>query len=81
MDSLSQYTHLETLSLANFFADRLCSPRFSQADIRPFAQDILMALFTNIERGQTPEKMAENDYLMRCEFRLTPDHLAPILPS
>jgi hypothetical protein len=47
---------------------------FSQADVRPFAQDILMALFTNIERGQTPEKMAENDYLMRCKPRL-PLHL------
>lgn len=27
-----------------------------------------MALFTNIERGGTPEKMAENDYLMKCEL-------------
>ena len=36
-----------------------------------------MALFTNIERGQTPEKMAENDYLMRCEsFFLPPSSLS-----
>lgn len=25
-----------------------------------------MALFTNIEKGGTPEKIAENDYLMKC---------------
>jgi hypothetical protein len=26
-----------------------------------------MALFSNIEKGGTPEKIAENDYLMKCE--------------
>jgi exportin-2 (importin alpha re-exporter) len=25
-----------------------------------------MALFANIEKGGTPEKIAENDYLMKC---------------
>lgn len=44
--------------------------QFSQADVRPFAQDILTALFGRIEAGQTPEKMAENDYLMRCVMRV-----------
>ncbi len=41
-------------------------PRFTQADIRPFAENILMTLFAEIERGGTPEKIAENDYLMKC---------------
>jgi hypothetical protein len=26
-----------------------------------------MAIFTNIEKGTTPEKISENDYLMKCE--------------
>ncbi|RXK37557.1 importin-alpha export receptor [Tremella mesenterica] len=43
---------------------------FTQADIRPFADSILTALFTNIERGGTPEKIAENDYLMKCVMRV-----------
>lgn len=42
--------------------------RFTQADIRPFAENILMALFANIEKGGTPEKIAENDYLMKCVY-------------
>jgi exportin-2 (importin alpha re-exporter) len=42
--------------------------RFTQADVRPFAENILMALFSNIEKGGTPEKIAENDYLMKCKL-------------
>lgn len=41
--------------------------RFSQDDVRPFAENILMALFSNVEKGGTPEKIAENDYLMKCK--------------
>ncbi|KAJ9118399.1 hypothetical protein QFC24_006228 [Naganishia onofrii] len=43
---------------------------FTQADVRPFAENILMACFRNIESGQTPEKIAENDYLMKCVMRV-----------
>lgn len=43
---------------------------FTSADVRPFAENILMALFTNIEKGGTPEKIAENDYLMKCAMRV-----------
>ncbi|KAJ9111753.1 hypothetical protein QFC22_006412 [Naganishia vaughanmartiniae] len=43
---------------------------FTQADVRPFAESILMACFRNIESGQTPEKIAENDYLMKCVMRV-----------
>lgn len=41
--------------------------RFTQADVQPFAENVLLALFANIEKGGTPEKIAENDYLMKCE--------------
>jgi exportin-2 (importin alpha re-exporter) len=43
---------------------------FTPNDVEPFAESILMALFRNIESGTTPEKIAENDYLMRCVMRL-----------
>jgi len=49
--------------------------RFTQADVRPFAENILMALFSNIEKGGTPEKIAENDYLMKCKFIVAEDDL------
>ncbi|CAE6398308.1 unnamed protein product [Rhizoctonia solani] len=57
---------------------------FAQADIHDFASDILSALFTQIESGGTPQKIAENDYLMKCVMRviitarqtLTPNFLA-----
>ncbi len=48
-------------------ADRRKTRSFNQADVRPFAENILMACFRNIEKGTTPEKIAENDYLMKCE--------------
>ena len=54
--------------------DKTADKRFTQADVRPFAENVLMALFANIEKGGTPEKIAENDYLMKCEFRRTVDH-------
>jgi exportin-2 (importin alpha re-exporter) len=43
---------------------------FTPDDVEPFAESILMALFRNIQGGATPEKIAENDYLMRCVMRL-----------
>ncbi|CAE6342293.1 unnamed protein product [Rhizoctonia solani] len=56
---------------------------FAQADIHDFANDILSALFAGIESGGTPQKIAENDYLMKCVMRviltarqtLTPNYL------
>ncbi|KAF8596041.1 hypothetical protein BDV93DRAFT_79575 [Ceratobasidium sp. AG-I] len=43
---------------------------FAQADIHDFANDILVALFAKIESGGSPEKIAENDYLMKCVMRV-----------
>ncbi|ELU39794.1 importin alpha re-exporter [Rhizoctonia solani AG-1 IA] len=53
-------------------------PVFAQADIHDFANDILSALFTVIESGGTPQKIAENDYLMKCTSKpVFPDTLTP----
>ncbi|KAG8695927.1 importin-alpha export receptor [Ceratobasidium sp. 395] len=43
---------------------------FAQVDIHDFANDILVALFAKIESGGSPEKIAENDYLMKCVMRV-----------
>ncbi|KDQ12400.1 hypothetical protein BOTBODRAFT_34372 [Botryobasidium botryosum FD-172 SS1] len=45
-------------------------PLFSHTDIQGFAPNILSALFGKIEAGGTPEKVAENDYLMKCVMRV-----------
>ena len=40
--------------------------RFSSADVQPFALQLLNVLLTKIEKQQSPERAAENDFLMRC---------------
>lgn len=40
--------------------------RFSSTDVRPFAFQLLNALLSKIEAQQSPERVAENDFLMRC---------------
>lgn len=54
---------------------------FAPQDVQPFAENILMALFRNIERGSTPEKLAENDYLMRCMMRMLATVREAIAPA
>ncbi|KAI8149148.1 Cse1-domain-containing protein [Fennellomyces sp. T-0311] len=44
--------------------------QFSAADIAPYAETLLSQLFRLIEAGQTPEKLSENDYLMRAVMRV-----------
>ena len=44
------------------------SCRFNQADVRDIAQSIIDAILAKVESAGTPEKIAENDYLMKCEF-------------
>ncbi|KAI9320966.1 armadillo-type protein [Dichotomocladium elegans] len=43
---------------------------FSSADIKPYAETLLSQLFRLIEAGQTPQKLSENDYLMRAVMRV-----------
>ncbi|SPO23873.1 probable CSE1 - Nuclear envelope protein that mediates the nuclear export of importin alpha [Ustilago trichophora] len=54
---------------------------FTPQDVQPFAESILMALFRNIERGSTPEKIAENDYLMKCMLRMLATVRESIAPA
>ncbi|OAX36460.1 Cse1-domain-containing protein [Rhizopogon vinicolor AM-OR11-026] len=43
---------------------------FSQADIHDIAADLLNALLSKIEAAGPPEKVAENDHLMKCAMRI-----------
>jgi exportin-2 (importin alpha re-exporter) len=43
---------------------------FSKQDVAPFASKLLQNLLSLIERGTSPEKLAENDFLMRCAMRV-----------
>jgi len=42
---------------------------FTKTDLAPLLQNLLAALFGLIERDTSPEKLAENDFLMRCTYR------------
>lgn len=46
--------------------------RFSQTDIRDLAADLLDALLSKIEAAGPPEKVAENDHLMKCKSTTYP---------
>ncbi|RCH88978.1 importin-alpha export receptor, partial [Rhizopus stolonifer] len=43
---------------------------FTSEDIKPYSETLLSQLFRLIEQGQTPEKLSENDYLMRAVMRV-----------
>jgi exportin-2 (importin alpha re-exporter) len=53
-----------------FLTDDKGQHLFSRGDIEPFAKDLLEHLFTLIERDPTPEKLQENEFLMRCIMRV-----------
>ncbi|KAJ7050487.1 importin alpha re-exporter [Mycena amicta] len=79
-----------TYTYAAITIDRVLSIRrdnanlFAQADIHDFAADLVVALLMKIQSAGTPEKVAENDHLMKCTMRviitsrqtLTPVHEA-----
>lgn len=46
------------------------SPIFTKTDLTPLLQDLLGSLFGLIERDPAPEKLAENDFLMKCLMRV-----------
>lgn len=54
---------------------------FTQTDIRPFAESILVALLKNVERGATPEQIAANDHLMKCVMRVIITARQALIPS
>lgn len=43
---------------------------FGRADIEPLAKDLLDHLFSLVERDSAPEKLQENEFLMRCIMRV-----------
>lgn len=43
---------------------------FTSEDASGFAKDLLQHLFGLIKKGGTPEKIAENEFLMRCVMRV-----------
>ncbi|KAF9472710.1 importin alpha re-exporter [Pholiota conissans] len=43
---------------------------FAQADIHDSALDLIDALLSRMEAARTPEKVAENDHLMKCTMRI-----------
>ncbi|KIM38838.1 hypothetical protein M413DRAFT_75629 [Hebeloma cylindrosporum] len=65
-----------TYTYAAITIDRILSRKkgnqleFAQADIHDSALPLVDALLTRIESAQTPEKVAENDHLMKCVMRI-----------
>ncbi|KAF9134597.1 importin-alpha export receptor [Mortierella sp. 14UC] len=76
--------HLESANYAVYTYAAICIERilfmrvsgatgpmmFSSDDIAPLAETLTSNLFRLIELGRTPEKLAENDYLMKCQMRV-----------
>nr|ASF90178.1 hypothetical protein SPAR07607 [Bartheletia paradoxa] len=54
---------------------------FEQADIRPFAESILVAIFQTIQSADTPEKVAENDHMMKCAMRVIITSRQSLIPT
>ncbi|KAF9999701.1 importin-alpha export receptor [Entomortierella chlamydospora] len=76
--------HLESTNYAVYTYAAICIERilfmrasgttgpmlFSSDNVESLAHDLISNLFRLIELGQTPEKLAENDYLMKCVMRV-----------
>ncbi|KAJ8091228.1 importin-alpha export receptor [Marasmius tenuissimus] len=43
---------------------------FNHTDVQDFANDLINALLSKIQSAGTPEKVAENDHLMKCIMRI-----------
>ncbi|KAH0580356.1 hypothetical protein H2248_001858 [Termitomyces sp. 'cryptogamus'] len=69
-------TNYVTYTYAAITIDRILSIKqgnhliFAQADIHDLALSLVDALLTRIESAGTAEKVAENDYLMKCVMRV-----------
>ncbi|KAI0167025.1 putative mportin-alpha export receptor [Hypoxylon sp. FL1284] len=53
-----------------FLADDSGNRIFGRVDIEPYAKDLLQHLFKLIEKENSPAKMQENEFLMRCIMRV-----------
>ncbi|KAF7308719.1 Importin N-terminal domain-containing protein [Mycena chlorophos] len=65
-----------TYTFAAITIDRILSIRrgtgalFGPADVQDFSANLLIALLGKIQSAGTPEKVAENDHLMKCSMRV-----------
>lgn len=67
-----------------FLTDDAGNAMFPRTDIEPFANDLLTHLFKLIEKEQSPAKLQENEFLMRCVMRILiviKDGATPILDT
>jgi exportin-2 (importin alpha re-exporter) len=53
-----------------YLADENGKPLIDPAHITPLSKDLLEHLFSLIEQGGAPEKVQENEFLMRCVMRV-----------
>lgn len=51
-------------------ADEARRPIVTQSDVAPLSKDLLQHLFHLIEKDPVPEKIQENEFLMRCVMRV-----------
>ncbi|KAF4612796.1 hypothetical protein D9613_011749 [Agrocybe pediades] len=54
---------------------------FAQADIHDSALELIDALLSRIETARTPEKVAENDHLMKCVMRIIVTARQTVIPA
>lgn len=52
------------------FSDSKHTPVFNKLDIQPFVNDLLSNLFTLILSNSAPEKLSENDFLVRAVMKV-----------
>ncbi|KAF9346193.1 importin-alpha export receptor, partial [Mortierella sp. NVP85] len=76
--------HLESTNYAVYTYAAICIERilfmrasgttgpllFTSEEVAPHAESLMSNLFRLIELGGTPERLAENDYLMKCVMRV-----------
>lgn len=60
------YTYAAVTLERLLFLKRENAAVFTKTDLAPVLQDLLGSLFGLIERDPAPEKLAENDFLMKC---------------
>ncbi|KAH7882920.1 CAS/CSE protein [Phlebopus sp. FC_14] len=70
LDNYVAYTYAAITIDRILFIKKGTQLMFSQADVHDFAADLLSAVLAKIEGPGTPEKVAENDHLMKCAMRV-----------
>ncbi|KAK7535633.1 CAS/CSE protein [Phyllosticta citricarpa] len=55
---------------ALYLTDDNKQPVIAKADVAPLAKDLLLHLFSLIQKDSAPEKIQENEFLMKCVMRV-----------